>query len=298
MSAERVYVRTMPPALMTADQLLLTSIPDKRVELVRGVLVVREPAGYRHGRVAMNLAFLLSKHVEHTAAGQVVSGDTGFKLASDPDTVRAPDVAFISRERLPHPQTRGFPALGPDLVVEVLSPDSRPGETLAKIRDSLEGGPPRAPATPRDRRTRRGGTPRDPSGSARSAPRPCGAGCASRGGPPPPTAPRRVGARPPRHRASAPGSPRTCGVTSRRSTRTLRPHRHRASRRARGRDPRTAPGPRGRSAAAAADAPFARARGCWACRPQGGGSPPLPHDRGRGGARGTPRVAGSARRRS
>ena len=42
MSAERVYVRTMPPALMTADQLLLTSIPDKRVELVRGVLVVRE----------------------------------------------------------------------------------------------------------------------------------------------------------------------------------------------------------------------------------------------------------------
>ena len=140
MSAERVYVRTMPPALMTADQLLQTTIPDKRVELVRGILVVREPAGYRHGRVAMNLAFLLSKHVEHTAAGQVVSGDTGFKLASDPDTVRAPDVAFISRERLPDPQTRGFPALGPDLVVEVLSPDSRPGETLAKIGDWLEGG--------------------------------------------------------------------------------------------------------------------------------------------------------------
>src|SRR5205814_6488142 len=82
----------------------------------------------------------LSKHVERTAAGQVVSGDTGFKLASDPDTVRAPDVAFISRERLPDPQTRGFPALGPDLVVEVLSPDNRPGETLAKIGDWLEGG--------------------------------------------------------------------------------------------------------------------------------------------------------------
>jgi len=101
MSTDRVYVRGMPSALMTAEQLLQTTIPDKRVELVRGVLVVREPAGYRHGRVSMNLAFLLSKHVEGTEAGQVVSGDTGFKLASDPDTVRAPDVAFIGRERLP-----------------------------------------------------------------------------------------------------------------------------------------------------------------------------------------------------
>jgi len=130
----------MPSALMTAEELLQTSIPDKRVELVRGVLLVREPAGYRHGRVSMNLAFLLSKHVEGTAAGQVVSGDTGFKLTSDPDTVRAPDVAFIARERLPDPQARGFPALGPDLVVEVLSPDDRPGETLAKVGDWLEGG--------------------------------------------------------------------------------------------------------------------------------------------------------------
>src|SRR3989454_4768110 len=140
MSTDRVYVRGMPSALMTAEQLLQTTIPDKRVELVRGVLVVREPAGYRHGRVSMNLAFLLSKHIEGTEAGQVVSGDTGFKLASDPDTVRAPDVAFIGRERLPDPQTRGFPALGPDLVVEVLSPDNRPGETLAKVGDWLEGG--------------------------------------------------------------------------------------------------------------------------------------------------------------
>lgn len=125
---------------MTADDLLHTNIPHKRTELVRGVLFEREPAGYRHGRVSMNLAVLLSKHVERTDAGQVVSGDTGFKLASDPDTVRAPDVAFISRERLPDPQTRGFPALGPDLVIEVLSPDDRPGETLAKVGDWLEGG--------------------------------------------------------------------------------------------------------------------------------------------------------------
>src|SRR5947207_13453265 len=70
MSTDRVYVRSMPPVLMTAEELLHTSIPDKRVELVRGVLVVREPAEYRHGRVSMKLAFLLSKHVEGTEAGQ------------------------------------------------------------------------------------------------------------------------------------------------------------------------------------------------------------------------------------
>src|SRR5438309_9572840 len=111
MSTDRLYVRGMPSALMTAEQLLQTTIPDKRVELVRGVLVVREPAGYRHVRVAMNLAFRLSKHVEGTKAGQVGSGDTGFKLTTDPHTVRAPDVAFISRQRPPQPQARCFPAL-------------------------------------------------------------------------------------------------------------------------------------------------------------------------------------------
>src|SRR5437763_16180262 len=99
MPAERVYVPSMPPALMTADELLRTSIPDKRVELVRGILVVREPAGYRHGRVYMNLALLLSKHVEGTAAVQVERGDSGFKEHRDAGTSRPPDVAFYLRSR-------------------------------------------------------------------------------------------------------------------------------------------------------------------------------------------------------
>src|SRR5438876_9091194 len=64
MPTDRVYVRSMAPALMTAEELLQTSIPDKHVELVRGVLVVREPAGLRHGRVAMELARRLGNHVD------------------------------------------------------------------------------------------------------------------------------------------------------------------------------------------------------------------------------------------
>ncbi|MDP3911373.1 MAG: Uma2 family endonuclease [Gemmatimonadales bacterium] len=126
--------------LMTADELFLTSIPDKRTELVRGVLVVHEPAGYRHGRIATRLYEVLATYAKRTGAGEAFAAEIGFKLASDPDTVRAPDVGFITVGRLPDANTLGFPALGPDLVVEVLSPGDRPGETLAKLGDWLEGG--------------------------------------------------------------------------------------------------------------------------------------------------------------
>ena len=142
MPAERAYVPIMSPpaALMTADELLRTHVPNKRAELLRGVLVVREPAGSRHGLVTMNLGAELALYAKQTGAGGVYAAETGFKLASDPDTVRAPDIAFVTRERLPPPNTTGYPALAPDLAVEVLSPGDRPGEVLAKVADWLSAG--------------------------------------------------------------------------------------------------------------------------------------------------------------
>src|SRR2546427_6798177 len=125
---------------MTADDLLRTHVPDKRTELVRGVLVVHEPAGSRHGLVTMNLGAELAVHVKRTGAGGVYAAETGFKLATDPDTVRAPDIAFVTRDRLPPPSTTGYPALAPDLAVEVLSPGDRPGQVLAKVADWLSAG--------------------------------------------------------------------------------------------------------------------------------------------------------------
>jgi Uma2 family endonuclease len=139
MPAERAYVRKMSPTLMTAEALLHASIPDKRSELVKGVLVVREPAGDRHGRVTMNLAIRLGTWVEHAGAGQLFAAETGFMLFRAPDTVRAADIAFVRRERLPE-AIPGFPELAPDLVVEVLSPGDRAGETLAKVGDWLDAG--------------------------------------------------------------------------------------------------------------------------------------------------------------
>lgn len=141
MLGERPYVPAVtPPAPITADELLHTHLPDKRVELVRGVLVVREPPGFRHGSVATELGNRLTDYVQAAGVGRVFASEVGFRLASDPDTVRAPDVAFISRQRLPDPDLVGYPALAPDLVVEVLSPHDRPGETLAKVGDWLDGG--------------------------------------------------------------------------------------------------------------------------------------------------------------
>src|SRR6266446_5641347 len=139
MAAERAYVPCMSP-LMTAAELLQTNLPNKRTELVRGRLIVREPAGYNHGRVTLNLTVRLGAYVESAGCGQLVAAETGFTLFRAPDTVRAPDVGFVRRDRLPDPATTGFPEMAPDLVVEVLSPHDRPGETLAKVGDWLEGG--------------------------------------------------------------------------------------------------------------------------------------------------------------
>lgn len=112
MSAERLYVPAVSPnaTLMTADELLPAAIPDKRTELVRGVLVVREPAGSTHGIVTMNLGAALAVYVKRAGAGAVFAAETRFQLATNPDTVRAPDVAFVARERVPPRAARGFPA--------------------------------------------------------------------------------------------------------------------------------------------------------------------------------------------
>jgi Uma2 family endonuclease len=125
---------------MTAGELLRTRVPDKRVELVRGSLLVREPAGSTHGLVAMRLGAELFLFARQSGAGDVFAAETGFQLATDPDTVRAPDVAFVARDRLPLSGTTGYPALAPDLAVEVLSPGDRPGEVLTKVADWLSAG--------------------------------------------------------------------------------------------------------------------------------------------------------------
>ncbi len=125
---------------VTAEELLRHTLPGKRTELVRGALRVREPAGFRHGEIAARLARVVGNHVDRHGLGSVLAAETGFALARDPDTVRAPDVAFVSHARLPDTRPTGFAEFAPDLAVEVLSPGDRPGDVLGKVADWLDAG--------------------------------------------------------------------------------------------------------------------------------------------------------------
>jgi Uma2 family endonuclease len=126
--------------LLTANELLTLEKSGKSTELVRGKLIVREPPSTHHGRVQGILHVLVGSYVRTHALGAVFGQDTGFKIASDPDTVRAPDLAFVDRTRVAQIPRRGYAALAPDLVAEILSPDDRPGEVLAKAGAWLEAG--------------------------------------------------------------------------------------------------------------------------------------------------------------
>jgi Uma2 family endonuclease len=128
------------PALITAEELERLSPPNKSVELVRGRMMVREPPGTWHGKISNNLGVALTVFARAHALGVVFAQDSGFKIASDPDTVLGPDVAFVAAERAGTIPRRGFAQLAPDLVAEVLSPDDRPAEVLAKVAEWLGGG--------------------------------------------------------------------------------------------------------------------------------------------------------------
>jgi len=143
LGAEETDTLAMPAEskshLVTAEELPGISIPGKSIELVRGVLVVREPPSTNHGRVAARLSYLVSDHVYRHHLGAVIQ-DAGFKIESDPDTVRAPDVAFVSRSRVDEIPPTGFAMFAPDLAAEVVSPNDRPGELLAKVGQWLDAG--------------------------------------------------------------------------------------------------------------------------------------------------------------
>lgn len=125
---------------MTAEELLVLDLPGKSTELVRGHLIVREPPSTYHGVIAAKVTYILGAFVYPNALGSLIGQDTGFKIAADPDTVRAPDVAFVSSARTSAIGPRGYAALAPDLVVEIVSPGDRRGELLAKVGDWLDAG--------------------------------------------------------------------------------------------------------------------------------------------------------------
>ena len=126
---------------ITAEELFRMRDDGFRYELVAGKLRKTAHAGALHGVIGSRLAAAIGVHVDQHRLGIVLGADTGFKLARDPDTVRAPDVAFVSRARIPASGIPiGYWSGPPDLVVEVLSPTDVRSEIAEKIAEYLQSG--------------------------------------------------------------------------------------------------------------------------------------------------------------
>ncbi|MFL5542928.1 MAG: Uma2 family endonuclease [Longimicrobiaceae bacterium] len=119
--------------VVTADELLM--MPDRGVrrELVRGEVREMPPPGEEHAEIATELARILGNHVRQHGLGRVY-GELGFRIASDPDTVLAPDISFVRAERIAGgPRNRGYRPGAPDLAVEILSPNDSAEELEEKV---------------------------------------------------------------------------------------------------------------------------------------------------------------------
>lgn len=121
---------------ITADELFRLPANGARLELIQGELRSTSPAGGRHGAIASRLTVSLGGFVEANNLGRTYAAETGFRLARDPDTVRAPDLAFIRRERVAQlGDVEGFIPGAPDFAVEVLSPS----DSYAAVEEKVAG---------------------------------------------------------------------------------------------------------------------------------------------------------------
>jgi Uma2 family endonuclease len=127
---------------ITAEELL--QMPDgDRYELVRGELRAMSPPSFRHGEIALNFGIPLRLYVKAKGLGRVAANDPGFILARKPDTVMAPDVAFLRTNRLPPGvDAEGYRDGAPDLAMEVVSRGDTPRDVAKKAQEWLEKGCP------------------------------------------------------------------------------------------------------------------------------------------------------------
>ena len=132
---------TTAKKLLTANDLL--EIPDDgmRRELIRGELVEMPPAGDNHGFVGNEASWRMSSFIHQHGLGRGRMAETGFWIDVAPDTVLAPDYAFVSYERMStSPQARGYAQVIPDLVMEVFSPNDRQPQMDDKVQLWLDAG--------------------------------------------------------------------------------------------------------------------------------------------------------------
>jgi Uma2 family endonuclease len=113
---------------------------DTQLELDEGRLIVMPPAGDAHGTQCWYIGVLLADYIRRTGVGRVACNDPGLLLSRDPDTVRAPDLAYYRENVRLEEISPGPPKRLPDLVVEVLSPSDRLGMVMRKVQQYLRAG--------------------------------------------------------------------------------------------------------------------------------------------------------------
>ena len=130
----------LPDEIYTAEDLL--GFPsDWHYELIEGYLrPMPMPTGNPHGRYTALMTLFLMQHIVEKAAGDCFAAESGFLTRRNPDTVKAPDFAFIRKERLTVPQGNGFTTIIPDLVLETRSPSDREAAVQEKVQEWLAAG--------------------------------------------------------------------------------------------------------------------------------------------------------------
>jgi Uma2 family endonuclease len=126
---------------LTAEDFFSLDLHDVRSELVQGEVVRMSPAGGEHGVVAMRIGSRLLVYVEAHDLGVVCAAETGFLVDRNPDTIRAPDVAFVSKERMGDGRPpKKFWSFAPDLAVEVVSPSETAESIQERVREWFAAG--------------------------------------------------------------------------------------------------------------------------------------------------------------
>ncbi len=126
---------------VTAHELLAMPRGQVRRELVAGEIREMSPAGGMHGEIAFHIAVVLGRALERTPGAKGFGAETGFLVARDPDTVRAPDAAVVTAERAARAgDLAGYWPGAPDLAVEVVSPNDTWSELTEKALAWLAAG--------------------------------------------------------------------------------------------------------------------------------------------------------------
>ncbi len=120
------------PKLMTVDDYFSTPETVKPMELVFGALRVAESPTPRHQSAVASLFLALDRHVRERRSGRLWIAPLDVVLDERQALIVQPDLMFISNERawIVRDRVRG----APDLVIEVLSPNPRIGQTDERVR--------------------------------------------------------------------------------------------------------------------------------------------------------------------